>query len=444
MNLNALNVEARGTREPIESRPIERELYALMATLFPICRSLTGAGQRKTLAILRDYIDLTIHEVPSGTQVFDWVIPKEWNIRNAYIKDPSGKKVVDFAKSNLHVVNYSAPVRQRIPFAELKKHLFTAPEHPHWIPYRTSYYEENWGFCLSHRQFLEMQEGEYEVLIDSSLKNGSLTYGEYYLAGEREDEILISCHICHPSLANDNLTGIAIATVLANKLSHVSRRYSYRFLFIPGQIGSLAWLCKNESRLSRIRGGLILACLGDSGHFTYKKSRRGDAEIDRAVSKVLKDAGEAYDSVDFAPYGYDERQFCSPGFNLPVGCLMRTPYGRFPEYHTSADNLSFVRSERVAESFARCWAVIQLLERNRVLTNLNPKGEPQLGKRGLYGAIGGQSGGKSQELAMLWVLNFADGSNSLLDIAERSGMPFDTIFQAAETLRHHALLKAQP
>ncbi len=420
---------------------VGEEMHALMAELFPLCRSITGDGERRTLEILQRHIGLKIHEVPSGTQVFDWTVPREWNIRDAYIKDPGGRKIVDFAECNLHVVSYSAPVHVRLSLAELKKHLYSAPEHPEWVPYRTSYYKEDWGFCLSHKQFLALQEGEYEICIDSSLQDGSLTYGEYFVPGESEEDILISCHICHPSLANDNLSGIAIATFLARHLRSLPLRYSYRFLFTPGCIGSIAWLCLNEKKLSRVRGGLILACLGDSGGFTYKKSRRGDSEMDRAVAKALKDTGTSYEIQDFYPYGYDERQFCSPGINLPVGCFMRTPHGRFPEYHTSADNLSFVRPQHLAESLARCVAIVGLVERNRTFVNLNPRCEPQLGKRGLYGAIGGASDGKARELAMLWALNMSDGENDLLAIAERSGLSFDAVHDAVQALEQHGLLK---
>jgi len=417
------------------------EMYRLIEALYPICRSLTGDGQRRTLAILRGVVDLTVHEVPSGTQVFDWTVPREWNIRGAYIKDTSGKKIVDFANSNLHVMSYSAPVHRRMSLAELKAHLFSLPDHPDWIPYRTSYYREDWAFCLSHRQLLEMNDGEYEVHIDSTLTNGSMSYGEFVAAGDCAGEILISCHICHPSLANDNLSGIAVAALLAKELSATPHRYSYRFLFAPGQIGSLAWLCRNEARLGLIRAGLTLACLGDTGAFTYKKSRRGDALVDRAVPQALRDAGVAHKTIDFSPFGYDERQFCAPGFNLPVGCLMRTPHGCFPEYHTSADNLKFVRPQQLAESLACCRDVIHILDRDRNFINLNPKGEPQLGKRGLYGSIGGAAGGRERELALLWVLNMSDGENSLLDIAERSGMNFESIYEAAEALRENHLLK---
>jgi len=432
------SLAAKGRSAP---KPIGQALYRLVADLYPLCRSITGSGVRETLSMLRRLIELKIHQVPSGTEVFDWTVPKEWNIRDAYIRDGSGKKIVDFKKSNLHIVGYSAQVHTKLSLAELKKHLFTSPEHPDWIPYRTSYYEENWGFCLSHRQLSELRDGEYEVCIDASMDAGFLSYGECYLEGELKDEILVSCHICHPSLANDNLSGIAVAAFLAKALSALSLRFSYRFLFVPGTIGPITWLCFNEERLSRIRAGLVLACLGDSGGFTYKKSRQADADIDRAVVKVLQETGEPFEVIDFSPYGYDERQFCSPAFNLPVGCLMRTPHGRFPEYHTSADNLSFVRPERLADSFITCLAVLLLLENNKRFINLKPKCEPQLGKRGLYAAIGGGSAGKSEQLALLWVLNMSDGRNSLLDIAGRSGLPFSMIRSAAQKLGAYGLLE---
>jgi aminopeptidase-like protein len=416
-------------------------LFRLVSELYPFCRSLTGEGQRQTLAMLRGIIDLTIHEIPSGTQVFDWTVPSEWNIRDAYIKDASGGRVLDFADSNLHVMSYSAPVRRRMSLAELKPHLFTLPAHPDWIPYRTSYYREDWAFCLSHRRLLEMQDGEYEVCIDSSLADGVMRYGELVLPGERAEEILISCHICHPSLANDNLSGIAVAAGLARELSSARRRCTYRFLFTPGQIGSIAWLSRNERHVGSIRAGLILACLGDGGSFTYKKSRRGDSLVDRAVPHALRAAGADFQTQEFSPFGYDERQFCSPGFNLPVGCLMRTPHGCFPEYHTSADDLSFVRPEYLAESLQRCRGILRVLESDRTMINLNPKCEPQLGKRGLYGSVGGAAGGRERELALLWVLNLSDGTRSLLDIAERSKLPFDTIENAAQDLERHGLLE---
>ncbi|WP_414583104.1 DUF4910 domain-containing protein [Scytonema sp. PCC 10023] len=431
-------------KERLNPNEVSQEMYQLISELYPICRSITGNGFRETLHWIKKHIELTQHEVPTGTQVFDWTVPKEWNIKDAYVKNSKGERIIDFNKSNLHVVNYSVPVKQKMLLEELKKHLFTLSDRPDWIPYRTSYYKESWGFCLSHKQFLELQDEEYEVCIDSSLEDGHLTYGEYYLKGEKPDEVLISCHACHPSLCNDNLSGIAIATFLAKYLSQINLSYSYRFIFIPGTIGSITWLCLNENQVHKIKHGLVLTCLGDPGKSTYKKSRRGDAEIDKAVTHVLKHSGKDSEIIDFFPYGYDERQFCSPGFNLPVGCFMRTPHNCYPEYHTSADNLDLVQTEYLADSFSKCLSVLHILENNKKYLNQNPKCEPQLGKRGLYGAIGGQTDTKMREMAMLWVLNLSDGNHSLLDIADRSGMSFDSINKAADALLKHDLLQEKP
>jgi aminopeptidase-like protein len=288
---------------------------------------------------------------------------------------------------------------------------------------------------------LQLEDGEYEVLIDSSLEPGYLSYGEYHVQGNIVDEVLISCHTCHPSLCNDNLSGVALATVLAKHLGQLSLRYSYRFLFVPGTIGSITWLWRNQSQISRIKHGLVLVDVGDAGKFTYKKSRRGDAEIDRAVVNVLKHSGSDYQVREFDPYGHDERQYCSPGINLPVGCFSRTPHGEFVEYHTSADNLDFVRPECLADSFTRCLSVLHLLDNNRRYVNLNPMCEPQLGKRGLYRMMGGTQDGGIEELPLLWVLNLSDGEHSLLDISDRSGLGFDPLQRAADALLRHGLLK---
>ena len=420
---------------------IGRELHAFAADLYPICRSISGQGIRQTLEYIGRRIPLEISEVPSGTPVFDWNVPKEWNIRDAYIKGPDGTKIVDFQRCNLHVLNYGTPVHQTMPLTDLKPHLFTLPEHPGWIPYRTSYYQENWGFCLAHDQMLALQEGDYEVCIDSTLEDGHLTYGECYLPGRSTDEVLISCHSCHPSLANDNLSGISVATALARLLSGHALRYSYRFVFIPGTIGAITWLARNAEAAKRIRHGLVLTCIGDGGGFHYKKSRRGDAEIDRAAAHVLRHYGESPEILEFSPYGYDERQYCSPGFNLPVGCLMRSVWGTFPEYHTSADNLDFIQPLQLAESLRVCTAIADVLENNRKYCNQNPYCEPQLGRRNLYRSTGGVTVG-TEISARLWVLNFSDGQHSLLDIAERSGLPFPAIRDAAELLHEAGLLKA--
>lgn len=413
---------------------IGREIHALITELFPICRSITGDGLRETLRILQKYVPIEIHEIPTGTPVFDWTVPKEWNIKDAYIKNGRGEKIVDFQKSNLHILNYSVPVRKVVSFGELKEHLITIPEHPDWIPYKTSYYREAWGFCLTHRQFLDLKEGEYEVLIDSSLKDGSLTYGELYLKGELEDEILISAHVCHPSLANDNLSGIGLATFIARAVQSKPHKYSYRFLFAPGTIGAIAWLNRNEEAANRIKHGLVLTGLGDSGNITYKKSRKGNAIIDRAAAHILGHIEESHRIQEFTPYGYDERQFCSPGFDLPVGRISRTPFGEYPEYHTSADNLDFVKPSYLEKSYSVIIEILNILENNLKFESRNQKCEPQLGRKGLYASPG------PTELALLWVLNMSDGNNSLIDIAERSGMDFSSLVRAAQTLIDAKLL----
>ncbi|WP_427912465.1 DUF4910 domain-containing protein [Ramlibacter sp. MMS24-I3-19] len=414
-------------------------MHALLRELYPICRSITGDGVRQTLARLGQEIALEVHEVPSGTQVFDWTVPREWNIRDAYVKNAAGERVIDFRRHNLHVVSYSVPVRRTMSLAELRPHLHTLPDQPDLIPYRTSYYRESWGFCLAHRDLERLPDGEYEVCIDATLADGHLTYGECFLPGTSPDEVLVSCHVCHPSLCDDNLSGIVVATFLARHLARQSRRLSYRFVFIPGTIGAITWLSRNEDRAQAIRHGLVLTCIGDRAGFTYKRSRRGTATIDRAVEHVLGHLPERSTTIDFSPYGYDERQYCSPGFDLPVGCLMRSHHGRFPQYHTSADDPDFVDPAQLAGALATLQSVFEVLEHDRAWRNLNPRCEPQLGKRGLYGAVGG-SGIAQLEMAMLWVLNLSDGRFTLLDIAQRSALPFAVIRHAADLLARHGLL----
>ncbi len=433
MNLTELS----GGLEPGETG---QSIYQFIVELYPICRSITGTGFRETLERIQNHIPLSTCQVPSGTQVFDWTVPQEWNIRDAYIKNLSGERLVDFQKCNLHVVQYSTPVNRRITFRELEPHLHTLPEHPDWIPYRTSYYNREWGFCLSYNQFLGMKDQEYEICIDSTLGDGHLTYGECFLQGKESEEVLISCHACHPSLCNDNLSGIAVATFLARHLRSFRLRYSYRFLFIPGTIGSITWLCMNERHLPKIKHGLVLTGLGDAGRITYKKSRIGCARIDHTVELVLRQSGEDHEIIDFSPYGYDERQYCSPGFNLPVGCLMRSSYDRYPEYHSSADNLDFVKPEALEDSLQKILSILALIEGDQFYINQNPKCEPQMGKRGIYRQVGGHMGSTLDEMALLWVLNLSDGGHSLLDIAERSKLHFDRILQAANILQSYDLL----
>jgi aminopeptidase-like protein len=413
-------------------------MHALIAELYPICRSITGDGFRRTLRRLGDLLPMVLTEVASGTPVFDWTVPREWNIREAWIADAAGHRLVDFRDHSLHVVSYSVPIRTRMPLAELRPKLHSLPEQPEVIPYRTTYYAEDWGFCLSHRQLEALPDGEYEVCIDATLAPGHLTYGECVLPGATDDEILISVHSCHPSLANDNLAGMAVATFLAKRLAAAPRKHTVRFLFIPGTIGSITWLATHEREAGRIRHGLVLSCLGDAGPSTYKRSRRGDALVDRAAAHVLAQAGP-HRLLDFIPYGYDERQYCSPGFNLAVGCLTRTPNGQFPEYHTSADNLDFVHPDALEDSLLKCLRIVEILERDQVYLNLNPKCEPQLGRRGLYRATGGRHL-PGFEMALLWVLNLSDGRHTLLDVAERAGVPFHVVLGAATALEGVGLL----
>jgi len=418
-----------------------KEIFDLVKTMFPINRSITGNGVRETLSIISEFFPIDIHEIPSKTKVLDWEIPYEWNIKDAWIKNPEGEKIVDFNVSNLHVLNYSIPIDKKLSLKELKEHIFTLPDTPDWIPYRTSYHNKEWGFCMAYNQLKDLEEGFYEINIDSTLDHGSLTYGEFFIKGQIEDEVLISTHICHPSLANDNLSGIAVSTYIAEILKNTNNYYSYRFLFIPGTIGSITWLSLNEDSIDKIKHGLVLTLLGDNGKFNYKKTRRGNAEIDKIVDYCLSSLNEDYGVLDFSPYGYDERQFCSPGYNLPVGRLSRSIHGEFPEYHTSADNLDFVKQDKLEESFKLILSIIGIIESNRTFVNLKPKGEPQLGKRGLFKKIGGESETKDFQMALLWVLNQSDGENSLLDISIKSKINFNIIKKAAESLMEVDILK---
>ncbi|MFG2516131.1 DUF4910 domain-containing protein [Streptomyces sp. NPDC048584] len=418
------------------------EMYALVERMYPLCRSITGDGVRATLGIVDEYIPLRMHEVPTGTRVLDWTVPQEWNIRDAYVADAGGHRVVDFRASSLHVLGYSVPVSATMPLAELREHLHTLPDHPSWVPYRTSYYEPKWGFCLAQETLDALPDGEYEVRVDSTLADGHLTYGEHVVPGRVPDEVIVSCHVCHPSLANDNLAGIAVAVFLARALAEQRPYYTYRFVFAPGTIGAITWLARNRERVDRVKHGLVLACAGDPGQLTYKRSRRGDAEIDRVLRHVLASSERPHRITEFTPYGYDERQYCSPGFDLGVGSLTRTPYAGYPEYHTSADNLDFVSPEAMADTLAVCREAFAVLDRNRRYVNLSPYGEPQLGRRGLYDSLGGRSDAKQAQLAMLWVLSLSDGEHGLLDVAERSGLPFDTIADAADALHGTGLIKA--
>lgn len=418
-------------------------LHAFASRLYPICRSISGQGVRQTLRIIGERVPLEVQEVPSGTRVFDWEVPPEWNIEDACVLSPDGARVVDFQRHNLHVVGYSEPVDERVTLDELQARLHSLPQHPGWIPYRTSYYARTWGFCLTEQVRAGLREGTYRVQVSSSLAPGSLTYGEVTLPGRSRDEVLFFTHVCHPSLANDNASGLAVATALSEWLVQEPRRFTYRIVFAPGTIGSLCWLKANEHRLARMRFGLVLGLLGDPAPLTYKASRDAAAAVNSVASVAFGQADRACRWLPFSPYGYDERQFCSPGFNLPVGRLTRSTNGGYPQYHSSADDLALIRPERLAESLEACKAFVEVIEQDTRYVNLSPKGEPRLGKRGLYGSVGGASPAE-REQAMLWVLNLSDGSASLLDAARASGLPFAIIREAAEALEAAGLLRRNP
>ena len=424
----------------LDPQELGAAMHAVVRELYPLGRSITGDGLRQSLRILDRISPLTLHEVPTGTEVLDWVIPREWNLRAARLTAPDGTVVADAARLNLHVLGYSVPFRGKVSLEELQPHLHSLPEQPDLVPYRTSYYKPDWGFCLNDRQRQALVPGDYDVLIDATLDDGSLTYGELAVPGTSADEVLISTHCCHPSLANDNVSGMVLAATLARLLRGITPRYSYRFVFVPGTIGAVAWLARNEERTRHVAHGLVLACAGDECRLTYKQSRRGDAEIDRAVAHVLAHCGDDHEVRPFTPYGYDERQYCSPGFDLPVGSLTRTSYAEFPEYHTSGDDPDLVKPDRLADTLKRCLEVFEVLEGNHTYVNLAPKGEPQLGRRGLYGSVGGQSHAAARQMAMLWVLNLSDGSRSLLEVAERSKLPFTDVRRAARDLEAASLL----
>jgi aminopeptidase-like protein len=437
---------AEGIRElidEIDPASAGAQMHALVRELYPLGRSITGDGLRQSLRILQRLAPLTLHEVPTGTPVLDWVVPREWNLRGARLRGPDGEVVLDAERLNLHVLGYSVPFRGQVPLEELQDHLHSLPEQPNLVPYRTSYYRDDWGFCLSHAQRARLRPGLYDVLIDADLAEGALTYAEVVVPGASASEVLVSAHCCHPSLANDNLSGMVLAATLARLLQGTRLRYTYRFLFAPGTIGAITWLALNESRVRRIVHGLVAACVGDAGRLTYKRSRRGNADIDRAAAHVLAHCGEDHEIRDFTPYGYDERQYCSPGFDLPVGSLTRTPYGEYPEYHTSGDTPDLVRADRLADSLRRYLEVFEVLEENLTYVNLHPKGEPQLGKRGLYGSVGGRSHASPSQMALLWVLNLSDGTRPLLAVAEQSKLPFPDVLRAARALEAAGLLRVR-
>lgn len=423
----------------------DHRLWRRVTDLYPIPRSLTGAGVRATLARVAEELPLTVHEIPTGTAVLDWTIPDEWNLRRATLTAPDGRVVADTDAHGLHVVGYSDPVDVLLDRDELEPHLFSLPDRPDAIPYRTSYYNRTWGFCVPHEVRATMGPGTYHAHIDATLAPGSLTLAELLIPGTDPDrgEILLTTHVCHPHMANDNTSGIAVLTELGLRLLEGGpRRVGVRLVFAPGSLGAIAWLATHRDVVPRLTNGLVLTGLGNRGPFHYKRSRRGDTQTDRIAELLLRERGAdpRAQVLDFSPYGYDERQYCSPGFDLAVGRLTRGLHGEYPEYHTSNDDLSFVGLAQLVEATEVIEAFVDAVERDATYRNLQPFGEPQLGRRGLYSAIGGGIDSRSVEMGVLWVLNQSDGTRSLVDIATRSGLPFRAIADAADALRAADLL----
>ena len=434
---------SRGLSAGLDPVAAGAEILDLARRLMPLPRSLTGDGVRETLRVVGELVPLAVTEVPTGTPIFDWTTPREWNVAEAWIADSTGRRIVDRRESNLHLLGYSHPVRTTLTGAELDERLYSLPEFPNRIPYRTAYWADRWGFCVTEEQRRAIRpEEEYEVCVDARLEDGHLTYAEALLPGETEDEVLLSTYVCHPALANDNVSGIALLAVLGRHLADRPLRRSHRLVFSPGTLGPLAWLSRNLEHLDRIRAGLVVACVGDPGALRYKRSRAGETAVDRAAAYVLR--GRPGSMVeDFVPWGGDERQFCSPGFDLPVGALTRTPHGLFPEYHSSADDLDLIDAESLGDSLAATLEILDVLDGDRTYVSRNPYGEPQLGRRGLYREVssGAPREEESFQRALLWVLNLADGGHSLLDVAERAGLPFAVVADAASALLDVDLLE---
>ena len=428
--------------------PSEALLEHLFDRLWPLCRSLTGDGVRRTFAILQEFIPLVLNEVASGTKLFDWTVPLEWNVRDAYVADPTGKKWIDFKANNLHLLGYSTPTDLTLSLADLQKNLHSLPDQPTAIPYLTSYYSPRWGFCLSDEQRRKLPDVNYRVVIDSTLKAGALTYGEFFLPSTTgsEQEVLLSTYICHPSLANNELSGPLVTVGIYQALSRLARRkFNYRFVFVPETIGALAYLAKyGEHLIAHCAAGFVITCCGDNNKITYKRTRRGAEQVDRSVCQVLlahqARTGKKYSVLDFFPCGSDERQYGSQGFNLPVGSLMRSMYGTYPEYHTSLDNKDFISFAALRESVELYLHSLLSLELNETYQATVIHGEPMLGPRGLFPSLGSQKSTDEMITKMMYILNFSDGKNDLLSIAERAGTSVTDLAPVAALLLEKELL----
>ncbi len=427
----------------IDFSQVGKELHRLMTRLFPICRSLTGPGVRETLSELSRYLPLQVHEVPSGTEVFDWTVPREWSVRDAYVLDPEGRRIIDFQENNLHLVGYSTPVDQELSLEELQNHLYSLPEQPDAIPYITSYYRERWGFCLSHRQRESLPEGNYRVVVDSTLADGVLNYGEVLIPGESDEEVFLSTYICHPSMANNELSGPMVATGLGQWLASRPRRFSYRIIFIPETIGALTYLSRNLEHLrKKVVAGFNLTCLGDDRTFSYVPSRAGDTLADRAALCVLKNHYPEFKNYSFLDRGSDERQYCAPGVDLPIASVMRSKYREYPEYHTSLDNLELVTPTGLAGGFEVLKQCIELIEANRSFRT-TCLGEPQLGKYGLYPDVGTRDSHK-RVIDMLNLLAYADGAKDSIALSTLLDIPPARLLPMLGQLFEAGLIEAVP
>ena len=427
---------------PVPSTPqdLGNEMHAFLEELFPICRSLTGDGVRETLQAIKRHIPLQIHEVPSGTQAFDWTVPKEWGIRDAFIEDETGHRIVDFKRNNLHVVGYSVPVNQWLSLDELQDHLYSLEDQPDAIPYVTSYYEERWGFCIAHRERAQLKEGRYRVYINAVLEDGQLTYGECIIQGSSQKEVFISTYVCHPSMANNELSGPVVATFLAKWIATAPRKYTYRFVFVPETIGSLLYLSRNlEALKENVVVGFNLSCLGDERAYSYVASRYGNTMADRFADNVLRFLHPDFIKYSFLDRGSDERQYCSPGVDLPLVTLCRSKYDTYPEYHTSLDNLEFVTPEGLRGGYEMVQTCVQLAESNATY-QVTVRGEPQLGKRGLYPTISYKNSANSTK-ALLDFLAYADGTNDLVDISNLISVPTWELTPITAQLLTHGLIK---
>ena len=397
------------------------DIYKLCERLWPLTRSITGNGLRETLSVIKEYIpDLRIYEVPTGTICFDWVIPKEWNIKNAYVIDPNGKKIIDFKKNNLHILNYSIPINKTLTLSELQKHLYSLPNQPDAIPYKTSYYEERWGFCITDTQRKSLIDGDYYVYIDSDLSDGHLTYGELILPGKSKKEVFISTYVCHPSMANNELSGPTVTTFLSKWINDESRKYTYRIIFIPETIGSICYLSKNLTEMKKnIIAGFNISCVGDNNAYSYLPSKTEDTFSDIVAQHVLKHMHPNFIKYSYLDRGSDERQYCSPGINLPVCSIMRSKYGKYKEYHTSLDDFNLVTEKGIHGGFKVAKEAINILMSKTIPRSLTIC-EPKLGKRGLYKNLSIKSNYDYKNItkSLLSFLQYSDGKNDLNQIAE--------------------------